>query len=108
MAGQHTPLLNRPLINAHHCTKELESIFLLALERVAANDRAETASIANGTGFVEELLIGSVGTTGENHDTAAIERTLNYMMDTFCQGRDGDLILLVDFLGLGQFDLLAG
>src|SRR6185312_8590823 len=88
-------LLNRALVDTHHCAQEFKRIFLLALERIAANDRAETTTIANGTGLVEELFIGGVATTGENHNSTPVERALDNMVDTLCQRRDGNFVLLV-------------
>ena len=43
-----TKLFDRALVNAHHRRKELQGAILLALERVAPDDRTKSAAVANG------------------------------------------------------------
>ena len=69
-------LLDGAFVDAHDRAPELERVFLLALEGVAAHDRAEAAAIADGTHFVEDLLVASGRATGEDHDAAPIEGAL--------------------------------
>src|ERR1700680_1411900 len=100
-------LLDGPFVDAHHSVEEFECVGLLALEGVAANDRAEAAAITNAAHLVEERLIGGGCAAGENDDAATIEGALHNMTHALRQGRDGNLILLVDFLRFGQLYFCA-
>src|SRR5436305_12929962 len=81
----HQPLLNRSLIDAHNGAEELESIGLFALERVAPNDRARTAPIANSTCFIKHLIVSSGCHTCEDDDTATSKGTLDDVLHKISQ-----------------------
>src|SRR5579859_4438521 len=97
----------RAFVDTHDGIEEFESIGLFALERVAAYDGAEAAAIADGTHLFKEGLIGGGGTARKDDDAATIEGALYDIMHAVGQGRDGNFVLLIDFLRLGQFDLCA-
>src|SRR6476469_6376217 len=98
-------LLDRAFVDTHDGTQEFERVLFFTLERVAAHDRAEAAAIADRAHFVEDLLISGCRASGEDDDAATSEGTLNHVLDTLGQGRNRDLVFLVNLLSLGQFDL---
>src|SRR5262249_38057838 len=85
--------------------EEASGILARPLERVAPDDRAKSATVADGAHLLEHRLIGVGGATGEDHDATATEGGLNDVTHSLAQraGRHG--LLLVDLAGRGLLEM---
>src|SRR5438128_9025207 len=92
-------LLLRPRVDPHHRRQELERLGLLPLERVASDDGAEAAAVADGAHLVEDRLVLVGGAAREDHDAPAVEGGLDHVAHALGERADGHLRRLVDFLG---------
>ena len=80
-----------------------------ALERVAADDGAEPAPIADGPDLIQDRVVVLLGRSArEDHHPSPIEGALDHMPNAIRQGSDGYLGLLVDLLGLRLLDVRRG
>ena len=98
-------LLHGTLVQTHDGRKEFQCFWLLPLERVPADDRAESTTIADRAHFGEDLLISGSGSARENDDAAPSKCALDNVAYTLFQRRYGNLVLLVDLLRLRSFHL---
>src|SRR5438105_10512819 len=92
-------LLLCPRVDAHDRREGLERLGLLPLERVAPDDRAEAAAVADGAHLVEDRLVLVGGAAREDHDAPAVEGGLDHVAHALGERADGHLRRLVDFLG---------
>src|SRR5512146_510688 len=79
--------------------QELDGFRLRPLERVSTDDAAESATVPDGPGFLEDVLIFAFCPSRENDDAMPVERALHHMFDPFGQCLDRNLFGFVDFLG---------
>src|SRR5215470_4502684 len=91
-------LFLRPGVDAHDRREELQRFRLLPLKRVASDDRAEAAAIADGANLVEDLLVLGGGAARENDDAAAVERRLHDVPHALGERADRHLRRFVDLL----------
>src|SRR5262249_1927786 len=89
-------LFLRPRVDAHDRREELQRLWLLPLERVASDDRAEAAAIADGADLVEDLLVLGGGAARENDGAAAVEGRLHDVPDALGERADRHLRRFVD------------
>src|SRR5438309_7110946 len=101
-------LLLCPRVDAHDRREELERLGLLPLERVAPDDRAEAAAVADGAHLVEDRLVLVGGAAREDHDAPAVEGGLDYVAHALGQRADRHLRRLVDLLGRRLLQLRRG
>lgn len=60
-------------IDIHDLLEHLNRFLPVTLERVAADDRAETAAVADGARIVVDLIRALLGAAGEDHDPPTVE-----------------------------------
>src|SRR5947208_6585809 len=105
-AAVNLPDLSR--VNPHNRVQEAQGMLARPLERVAANDRAEAAAVANGPRFIEHGLIVSLhGASRKDDDAPPVERALDYVADALGQAVEGDRRLRISLLGLALLDVGA-
>ena len=84
-------------------------MFLGTLEGVAADDRAESAAVADGAGFIEHCIVAVfLGAAGEDHDAMAVEGGLHHMPDALGQRGARHVSFFVSLLGLGLLEVFRG
>src|SRR5438876_850205 len=87
-------------VDLHDGFEELERFGAPALERVAPDDRAEAAALADGAHLVEHRLVLLLErAAGEDDDATAVERGLHDVAHALGQRPGGHLLLRVDLLG---------
>src|SRR5262249_52483812 len=92
------------LVDLDDRIEQLHRLLTRALERVAAHDRAAGAAFVELAHLVEDLLFALGRAAGEDDDAAAIEAALHDVRDARREGRDVDLLLLVNRLGFRLLD----
>src|SRR5512134_1086456 len=100
-AGTGRRLLLLARVDLHHGVQEPQRMIARPLERVAPDDGAETAAVADAAALVEDRLVVLLGGPArEDHDAAAVEGRLHHVPHPLAQGRHRHLGLLVSLLGL--------
>src|SRR5690606_32487177 len=94
-------------VDADELVEHRERLLAVALEGIAADDRAVAATVADGAGIVIARTLALLGTPGEDDDPPAVEGGLHAVADAGGRARDVDLVLLVDLLGLGLFEMVG-
>src|SRR5213594_383344 len=95
-------------VDTHHGAQELERVGLLPLKRVASDDGAEPAAVANRAHLVEHLVVLGGGAAREDHDAPAVERGLHDVAHALGQRAGRHLRGLVDLLGRGLLEVRRG
>ena len=78
-------LLDLARINLHHGPEKFERLGLGPLEGVPSDDGSETAAVADGAGFVEDVFVRRLGAAGENDDAPAVEGALDDVPDAILE-----------------------
>src|SRR5207249_1761364 len=90
--------LHLPGVDVHHRTEEGDCIALRTLERVAADDRAEAAAVADAADLVEHCVVRLGLAAGEDDDASTAEGALHHVAHAIAERVDLDLLALVDLL----------
>src|SRR6266852_1737026 len=103
------PLLLLARVDLHHGVQEPQRVVARPLERVAPDDGAEAAAVADTAALVEDRLVVLLGGPArEDHDAAPVEGGLHHVAHALAQRGHRHLGLLVGLLGLGLLDVLGG
>src|SRR6266851_1361202 len=103
------PLLLLARVDLHHGVQEPQRVVARPLERVAPDDGAEAAAVADTAALVEDrLVVLPGGPAREDHDAAPVEGGLHHVAHPLAQRGHRHLGLLVGLLGLGLLDVLGG
>ena len=78
-----------------------------ALERIAPDDRAIAATIADGFGFFEQAVLALFTTTREHHNSASTKAAMHHMTHALNQRTARNVMGLVDFLGFGLVKMVG-
>ena len=96
------------LVDTNQHVQQFQGIFLAALECVAADDRAEPATVADGPDLVKEcLVIILLGAARENDDAVSIKGALHDVGHPISHRISRDTVLLIYFLSCRQLQMCA-
>src|SRR5579864_9336711 len=86
--GSPNQIAQSACVDRHDLAEQLDCLVVRTLERVASDDRAETAAIMDALDLRQQLLVAHGRAAGEDHDALAIERTLHHVADAFRERLD--------------------
>src|SRR5712691_10124 len=79
-------------VDVHDLVQQADGLVLWPLERVAADDRAETATLRQAPDLGQNFLSGLGLTAREDQDAPAIEGRLDHVADALGERADGDVV----------------
>src|SRR5258706_261256 len=85
------------LVNFNDGIEQLQRVGFLALKRIAPDDRAETAAIADRGHFLQEILVRFGRSPRKDHDTPATESALDNVPHSLGQRANRYFLFLVNF-----------
>src|SRR3954471_24399278 len=107
MRGTPAPALVLALVDADDLVEHLERLVARPLERVAADDRAIAAAVADGAHLVHDAVLVLRLAAREDDDAPAVEAGLYDVAVARGGAADVDLLRLVDLLRGIELEMLG-